>query len=135
MFRLSFRVVPIRVVVKLRSLFGSLIEYGTYYLGYPKVDPNFDNYPFTRLTYASSRGVSLHPQPGKLKAGKVFRSGRMLPPEPAFLQCTAVQKVPGSPCKAKLCDNIGALIITTTILGVPYFRYSIMGPKKPYSIH
>ena len=31
---------------KLWSLFGSLIYYGTYYLGYPKRDPNFDNYLF-----------------------------------------------------------------------------------------
>ena len=31
---------------KLWSAFGSLIYYGTYYLGYPKRDPNFDNYPF-----------------------------------------------------------------------------------------
>ena len=30
---------------KLWSLFGSLLEYGTYYLGYPKKDPNFHNYP------------------------------------------------------------------------------------------
>ena len=26
--------------------FGSLIEYGTYHLRYPKKDPNFDNYPY-----------------------------------------------------------------------------------------
>ena len=30
---------------KLWSLFGSLVQYGTYYLGYPKRDPNFDNQP------------------------------------------------------------------------------------------
>ena len=29
-------------------------------------------------------------------------------------------------------SNIGALIITYTILGVPYYNYRIMGPK-PYS--
>ena len=29
-------------------------------------------------------------------------------------------------------SNIGALIITNTILGVRYYMYSIMGPK-PYS--
>ena len=28
-----------------------------------------------------------------------------------------------------LHSNIGALIITYTILGVPYYNYSIMGPK------
>ena len=28
------------------SVFGSLIYYGTYYSGYPKKDPNFDNYPY-----------------------------------------------------------------------------------------
>ena len=32
------------VVVKIKVPFGSLIQYGTYYLGYPKRDPNFDNY-------------------------------------------------------------------------------------------
>ena len=30
---------------KLWSLLGSLVKYGTYYLGYPKRDFNFDNYP------------------------------------------------------------------------------------------
>ena len=30
-----------------------------------------------------------------------------------------------------LHDNIGALTITYTILGVPYYNYSIMGPKTP----
>ena len=30
---------------KLWSLFGSLLEYGTYYLGYSERDHNFDNYP------------------------------------------------------------------------------------------
>ena len=30
---------------KLWSLFGSLKKYGTYYLGYPKRDHNFDNHP------------------------------------------------------------------------------------------
>ena len=28
--------------------------------------------------------------------------------------------------------NPGALIITNTILGVPYYNYSIMGPKTPF---
>ena len=28
-----------------------------------------------------------------------------------------------------VCYNIGALIITDTILGVPYYNYSIVGPK------
>ena len=27
------------------SILGSLFEYGTYYLGYPKRDPNFDSHP------------------------------------------------------------------------------------------
>ena len=31
---------------KLGSLFGSLLLYGTYYLGYPTRDPNFDNHPY-----------------------------------------------------------------------------------------
>ena len=35
---------------KLWSLFGSLIYYGTYYLGYPKRDPNFDNYPYAQAS-------------------------------------------------------------------------------------
>ena len=26
--------------------FGSLLQYGTYYLGYPKRDSDFDNYPY-----------------------------------------------------------------------------------------
>ena len=30
---------------KLWSLFGSLLSYGTYYLGYPKRDPNSDSHP------------------------------------------------------------------------------------------
>ena len=30
---------------KLCSLVGSLLQYGTYYLGYPKRDFNFENYP------------------------------------------------------------------------------------------
>ena len=30
---------------KLWSLFGSLLQYGAYYLGYPKRGHNFDNYP------------------------------------------------------------------------------------------
>ena len=30
---------------KLWSLFASLLQYGTYYLGYPKRHLNFDNYP------------------------------------------------------------------------------------------
>ena len=34
------------VVVKLGCLSGSLLYYGTYYLGYPKGDPNFDNHPY-----------------------------------------------------------------------------------------
>ena len=29
--------------------------------------------------------------------------------------------------------TIGASIITYIILGVPYYKYSIMGPQKPYS--
>ena len=33
------------VVVKIMVLFGSLLKYGTYYLGYPKRDLNFDNHP------------------------------------------------------------------------------------------
>ena len=35
------------------------------------------------------------------------------------------------PCTfaAHMCGNIGALIITDTILGVPYYHYSIMGLK------
>ena len=31
---------------KLGPLFGSLLNYGTYYLGYPKRDLNFDNYAY-----------------------------------------------------------------------------------------
>ena len=31
---------------KLWSLLGSLLKYGTYYLGYPKRYLNFDNYPY-----------------------------------------------------------------------------------------
>ena len=30
---------------------------------------------------------------------------------------------------ASLHPNIGALIVTYTILEIPYFNYSIMGPK------
>ena len=33
------------VVVKFWALFESLLKYGTYYLGYPKKDHNFDNRP------------------------------------------------------------------------------------------
>ena len=32
---------------KLGSLIGSLFSYGTYYLGYPTKDHNFDNHPCT----------------------------------------------------------------------------------------
>ena len=38
-------VTPVGLLSKLWSLFGSLLLYGTYYLGYPKRDHNFDNYP------------------------------------------------------------------------------------------
>ena len=31
---------------KLWSLVGSLLEYGTYYLGHPRRDPSFENHPF-----------------------------------------------------------------------------------------
>ena len=31
---------------KLWSLFGSLVQYGTYYLEYPKRNPNFDYHPY-----------------------------------------------------------------------------------------
>ena len=34
------------MVVKIRVPFGSLIQYGTYYFGYPNKDPNFDNHPY-----------------------------------------------------------------------------------------
>ena len=34
------------VVVKIMLPFGSLLEYGTYYLGYPNKDHNFDNHPY-----------------------------------------------------------------------------------------
>ena len=34
-----------RVVVKIRVPFWVLLCYGTFYLGYPKRDPNFDNHP------------------------------------------------------------------------------------------
>ena len=34
---------------KLWSLFGSLLEYGTYYLGYPKRDQIFDNHPYIHI--------------------------------------------------------------------------------------
>ena len=30
--------------------------------------------------------------------------------------------------------NVGALIMTNTILGVPYYKYSIMGPQNPILI-
>ena len=33
--------------------------------------------------------------------------------------------------KLSLQTTIGALIIAHTILGVPYYKYSIMGPKSP----
>ena len=32
----------------------------------------------------------------------------------------------------KFLSNKGAEIITNTILGVPYYKYNIMGPKTPF---
>ena len=40
-----FRVTTKGWLPKLWSLFGSLLQYGTYYLGYTKRELNFDNYP------------------------------------------------------------------------------------------
>ena len=36
---------------KLWSLFGSLLKYGTEYLGYLERDPNFDNHPNEGLRF------------------------------------------------------------------------------------
>ena len=38
------------VVVKIMVPFWVLLQYGTYYLGYPKRDHNFDNYPYESMT-------------------------------------------------------------------------------------
>ena len=35
----------VSVFSKLWSVFGSLLQYGTHYSGYPKRDLNFDTYP------------------------------------------------------------------------------------------
>ena len=47
------------VVVKLGCLSGSLLYYGTYYLGYPKGDPNFDNHHNPRLANRHGRANDL----------------------------------------------------------------------------
>ena len=45
--------------LSLWSLFGSLLKYGTYYLGYPKRDPNFDNYPYEGCGFGENGHKSL----------------------------------------------------------------------------
>ena len=48
---------------KLWSLFGSLIWYGTYYLRYPKRDPDFDTSPCIYIyIYQSPRQLKTPPQ-------------------------------------------------------------------------
>ena len=37
------------------------------------------------------------------------------------------------PCATIGLDSVGALIITYTILGVPYYIYSIMGPETLFN--
>ena len=39
---------------KLWSLFGSLLQYGTYHLGYPKRDRNFDKHPYVYSLFEGS---------------------------------------------------------------------------------
>ena len=36
------------------------------------------------------------------------------------------------PCRRGLGFNIGTAIITYTLWGLPYYSYSIMGPKTPF---
>ena len=38
-----------------------------------------------------------------------------------------------TPCvRVRVCGTTGAVIVTYTFLGVPYYNYSIMGPKTPF---
>ena len=49
--------------------------------------------------------------------------------ERSCLSRAGLQSVSGPPLQEGMQDNIGALIITSTVVGVPYYSYSIMGPQ------